>query len=143
MDKKTKTALLEEKARALRERADYLHSKFVCARHAQVAVEEEIERPKLNALIGKCFRYENSYGGGGGGKKWDLYSKVLKVDFNPHGNHFCEVLSFQIIPFGRGQKQVEFKFNHTTSIGVLGKPVSDSEFRREYRKAIKVIEREL
>lgn len=140
MDKKTKTALLEEKARALRERADYLHTKFVGARNAQVAAEEALERPKMQALVGKCFRYENA--GGGSDEKWSFFSKVISVKFNPHGNHHCTVLAFQKIPLGNLNKdysQVEFRLNYPSPISSLGHEISAKEFDRELRKAKKLV----
>jgi len=71
------------------------------------------------ALIGKCFVFENSYGGG---EKWNSYRRVNGVE-----NGRLLTTSFQVCSLG----WFDFKPNESV-ISVLGKEIPRDKFNRAF-----------
>ena len=101
---------------------------------------DEISRPKLREMVGKCFRYENSYGGTDA-KHWPLYAKV--ISFNEREMTF-NVVEFQHM----ADRRIEFRYERTLTFEGQSwirpengwTPIPASEFNRAYRRAKKFVE---
>ena len=99
--------------------------------------QDEVARPKLRKLIGRCFKYLNSYGSG---EKWWLYVKVVSLNESD--------LSFRTVEFQHTSlKRVEIEYERVCNFGGVPRfgvdsnwvPISVAEYNRERRKAFQFI----
>lgn len=73
---------------------------------AQISHIERRERGKTNSLlVGKCFKFLNSYGSG---DKWWLYARITKA-----GEYWPEAMKFQITSMKEAKVEVEDTFTGT------------------------------
>lgn len=99
-----------EKELEMRQQADRLRK--------QLGRIDEKRREEENAkLIGRCFKYRNSYGSG---KKWWLYTKVTK------GGYWPQAFSFQQTSHKTYEVRSEESF--PSIAGYV--PVSEGEFKK-------------
>ncbi len=98
------------------------------AEELQNEQKAEVYRPALRKYLGKCFKYQNSYGGDS--KKWWLYARVTAFDE--------DALSFGTLEFQRSSENIiEIKqYTHANYDGRnhFGSysgwiPISESEYR--------------
>jgi hypothetical protein len=94
---------------------------------------DEVARPKLRAMLGKCFRFRNAYSGS---EKWWLYAKIVGFDEKN--------MTFTVVQWEHPTRQsLEFRYeqsynyNGKSRYGVDGwEPVSGQEYEREKRKML-------
>ena len=93
------------------------------------AVEAAEARKQGEAMVGRCFKYHNSYSGPG--ERWWLYVNVTKVDGDGHLNAFAFQTDI------RGKSEIETQ--HYVSACSLGEgsgylPIKASEFNAAWRR---------
>lgn len=87
---------------------------------------ENAERRKANSkLIGKTFRYRNSYGGTG--RDWWLYARVIKID--QYGSPVC--FRFQTDCDGKIEIDQNYSAPYTLNGGY--QEITKTEFRKAWR----------
>jgi hypothetical protein len=95
--------------------------KIICDARAKLDEAESAERDKINArLIGRCFRYQNSYGGDK--EKWWLYMRVTRVD-----DGSLRAMRFEEDCYGRVNVDPNAWIMHG-EISYGWKPISRSDF---------------
>lgn len=72
-----RTYLTKAEERQIRQ----LESAILQARKDIEAIRAPVELARLQGLVGRCYRFENSYGGR---KRWHGYLKVLRVEADGH-----------------------------------------------------------
>ena len=87
------------------------------------AIEERERKAEHKALIGKCFKYHNSYGGDR--PRWWMYARVTTV-----GGYWPKSFTFQVTC--DDEIIVKNKESRTYSNDWL--PITRKEFDREWRK---------
>lgn len=94
-------------------------------------------RPKLRKLVGKCFKYRNSYGSG---ESWWMYARVISFDER--------AMNFKAAEFQKTSRdciQIECEsvhiFNGCNRFGVESGwiPISLNEYKREARSIQKFV----
>lgn len=94
----------------------------------------EVARPELRKLVGKCFRFTNSYGSG---EKWPLYARILSFDE--------KAMTYLAVHFQNTTRQRieieyrhEYNFEQHARFGVESGwiPVSNEEYERELKKLL-------
>ncbi len=99
----------------------------------------EVARPKLRKLVGRCFKCLNSYGSG---DKWWFYTKVVAFSESD--------LTFQTVEFQHcSDKRMEiryerlFNFSETSRFGVDSgwMPISAADYNRERRKCLSFVQK--
>ena len=108
--KKTKKELLQDQICILRDKLS--------------KIEEAEYNAENKPLIGKCFKYMNSFDGT---NHWPLYHKVLSTD-----GELLDVFSFQVDSRGRLEVKNDISFKAT-----IGEPCTLKEMRTAWHKAIK------
>jgi hypothetical protein len=95
--------------------------------------------PEFQKLIGKCFRYRNSYGTG---KDWWLYIKVTNINkssiYPVHGGSPSaryDGFSFQVDYYGNIQIEKE----RNGYVHSLGKEITQAEFTKAFNSVKKKI----
>ena len=103
---------------------------------------EEIHKrvlPEANKLLGKCYKYLNSYGGGSETKPWWLYRKIVKIDFIIDKNKVCVFVDeFQKITDG----EINFKKKNIGYRDLRGdnyQEITPKEYETEKKKLIEVL----
>jgi uncharacterized protein with NRDE domain len=92
---------------------------------------EEAERFERNRdLLGKCFRYRNSYGPD---SRWWLYAKVVKVTKDG------TITTFEFQTDSQGKTDVRPKAIHFRCLLDGYMPISTAEFRKQWRAVQKKI----
>ena len=105
-----------------KERLQEIARKGADARRELHDIETEEATKKNAGLVGKCFKYSNSYGGGS--ERWWLYSEILGVD----GNYF-KTLAFQECEYGTITIETkECSGGHLQEVEIT-KRVFDAQFR--------------
>ena len=80
------------------------------------------------ALVGKCFRYRNSYGGGY--PSWWLYAKVTDTgDWRP------QCFTFELT--SRNKVEIDLKSDHNVHPGNGWQEITAKQFNAEWRKVQK------
>ena len=101
--------------------------------------QDEVARPKLRKLVGRCFKYLNSYGDRNL-PRWWVYAKV--VDFKESD------LTFRTVRFQhttRKRVEIEYEtvwnFEGCTRFGVNSDwmPISTTEYNRARRTALQFV----
>lgn len=115
---------------------------------ARVAVENkesvmkaEVAKPELEKLVGKCFKYSNSYGGSY--ERWPLYVKVIAID--------KKGFTYTTVQFQRtSMKIVEIKYDtvfnwdyRTRFGGEDYRPIPNAEYNRAKRSLLKFVQKTL
>ena len=101
----------------------------------------ETSLPKLKKIIGKCFKYHNSYGGNY--ERWWLYVKVLSID---EKNMTFNCVEFQRTSMDIAEIKLEKKYNFRGKNyfdGMSYAPISQSEYSRAKRALKKFIIKKL
>jgi hypothetical protein len=97
----------------------------------------EIARPALRKLVGKCFRFENSYGSG---EKWPLYVRIISFDE--------KAMTYKTVQFQNTTRQrieIEYRQEHNfeqhARFGVENgwTPLSEEEYERERKKLLQFV----
>jgi hypothetical protein len=107
-------------------------------REAEEKEKNEILRPAIKKMVGKCFKYINSYGGDS--KEWNLYVKIISVNE--------KTLSVNYIQFQRSSKDIveialkeSFTYNGRNSFTdkMSYIPISNSEYNRAKKSLEKFV----
>lgn len=105
------------------------------AEHLLEQERDEVARPKLRAMLGKCFKYLNSYGSGD--PKWFYYVRI--VSFNEKDMSF-RVVTFQHTSRKRLEIEWEQTYNYRADTRYNAdngwELVSAAEYDRERRKLL-------
>ena len=128
MNKKQK---LEQIKAKLKEKGEDYHKDTKSLREERDKLLTEIENEEGKKLVGKCFKFRNSYGSG---EKWWLYSKIVGAD-----SEWVNTLELQKLPFSG----IEIKLNKISKSlfenGVYTS-ITKKEFNNVYKRFIKKIE---
>ncbi len=95
-------------------------------------LKDKLEFDENKKLIGKCFKYRNSYGQD---EKWWLYYKVL--DHVKDDNHYMKTLAVQMPNLNR---EVEMKIENVGKYMFRNDTIeiSQKEFDKHYNKMLKL-----
>lgn len=113
-----------------------LRSKMLKLRQKIEAIEEKREKSIGRKLIGKCFKFHNSYSGN---ERWWLYITITGMGRGT----FCDAFQFETTSQGEHQTKVKNWFSHAsaqTGSGYL--PCSRVEFDAawsDFKKSINSI----
>ena len=127
--------LIKEQIRSQKNQRDTLNKKI--NQLERQVYQSEIE-PKMKRMIGKCFKYRNSYGSGS--KDWWLYSKI--IDYKPQ-DQVLVVCSYQRTSDGR----IEITVEETRHVAVSSEdhlfqiPITLKQFSANLDRAIKELEK--
>lgn len=106
-----------------------LKKQFDEARYELDRIERAERRKQHKALVGKCYKYRNSYGSDR--PKWWLYAKVVKV-----GDYWPEAITFQ-----RTSLDIfEVSDNKTFTASGSYEEISRQEFARAWREFLRALE---
>lgn len=108
----------------LREEADNFYSLWQQAKDACDRMIEKEELPKLKKeLTGKCFKYKN----GGGGEKWWMYVRVLKV---------MSLRSMRCLQVQEYLNRIEIVQEDNYGVGNGGGyiPITNAEFNKHFKR---------
>ena len=101
----------------------------------------KIALPNLRKMVGKCFKYHNSYGGDL--PRWFLYSKVISID---EKTLTFTCISFQRTSLEKVDVELEKKFNFNGKNYFDGSnyiPVSSVEYNRAKKSLLKFMQDKL
>lgn len=101
----------------------------------------KIALPSLRKMVGKCFKYHNSYGGDL--PRWFLYSKVISID---EKTLTFTCISFQRTSLERVEIELTKKFNFNGKNYFDGSnyiPVSTAEYNRAKNSLLKFMKDKL
>ena len=111
----------------VREKFKMVSDQYHLLRNQVSNLDDKKRKEENQALIGKYFKFHNSYGSG---EKWWLYAKVVYAD-----SHYVHTIAIQTLP-GEG---IELK-QHSIPYHLSGyTPCKKSEFDRAYKAALKKI----
>ena len=98
---------------------------------------DRIQRPILRKLVGRCFRFTNSYGSG---ERWPLYAKILSFDEKAMtflATNFEHTTARRVeIEYRR-----EYNFQGRSKFGVDSnwQPISTAEYNRAKKKMLRFV----
>jgi len=88
--------------------------------------EELIEKPKREKMVGKCYKYLNSYGGDR--ERWWLYTKVVGLD-----GTMLKTLQFQTTTlYDSGKAEIEEETHFSDMTGYI--EITKDEWNAEWTK---------
>lgn len=129
--KETKLKKLKEKAEKAR----------VAYQNEQEKYDNKIALPNLRKMVGKCFKYHNSYGGNL--PRWFLYSKVISID---EKTLTFTCIEFQRTSLERVEVELTRKYNYRGENFFDGTnyiKISSSEYNRAKRSLLKFMQDKL
>jgi hypothetical protein len=91
------------------------------------AIEGKQRAAEHAKLLGKCFKYRNSYGGSSEADGWWLYVKVTKIDARG------EMKAFQFQTDKYGKLEIEANYRIPSSLSSGYTPITAGEFSKAWR----------
>jgi hypothetical protein len=125
-----------EKLTELIEKRDKLQRKISDIEYKNLI---EVSLPKLKKAIGKCYKYNNSYGCGDNCRAWPLYIQIVSID---ESNMQFKTIEFQYTTFGHVEVKTENKFNFNGKNYFNGKgyiEITNKEFNQAKKRFINTL----